>query len=273
MIFDTHCHGYWHGLIDRQAELRDHMRAEGVLRSVQIGTDYESSRQSLSLARAWGPGTWCTAGIHPEGCQDFSESEAPEQVRRLEPLIRQNRDKIVAIGETGLDYFHLTRGREAVQKKTQQAFLRAHAALALDLDLPLVIHTRDAAADTLFLIKECGIRRAVIHCYSEDPSFARELLEWSDEIYFSFSGILTYRKATSVQDTARTLRLDRILVETDAPFLVPQAVRDKYTVNEPAFTRHVMDFLKTLRPEPPEAVEQAVWQNSNRFFATDCTNF
>jgi len=243
-----------------------------VLRSVQIGTDYESSCQSLSLARAWGADTWCTAGIHPEGCQDLSEDEAARQVAQLESLIRQNRDKIVAIGETGLDYFHLTRGRESAQKKSQREFFKAQTDLAVRLDLPLVIHTRDAAPDTLALIKECGIRRAVIHCYSEDPAFARELMQWSDEIYFSFSGILTYRKATSVQDTARTLRLDRVLVETDAPFLVPQAVRDRYTVNEPAFTRHVMDFLKTLRSEPAEIVEQTVWDNSNRFFATDCTD-
>ena len=130
----------------------------------------------------------------------------------------------------------------------------------------LIIHTRDAAEDTLALIKSCGIQRAVIHCFSENHAVARELLAWSGEICISFSGILTYKKSQGVQDAARELKLDRILVETDAPFLVPQGVRDHFSTNEPAFTRHVMEYLKTLRSEPGGAVEQAVWENSNRFY-------
>ena len=152
------------------------------------------------------------------------------------------------------------------QKRTQRVFFAAQAELSLRMNLPLIIHTRDAADDTVALLKEYGIRRAVIHCYSESPAFAERLLDWSDGIYFSFSGILTYARSVPVQETARRLPLSRILVETDAPFLVPQAVRDKFSTNEPAFTRYVMDSLKTLRPEPAEEVEQTVWDNSNRFF-------
>jgi TatD DNase family protein len=266
MIFDTHCHAYWKGLADRQTELRSNMRAEGVLRSVQIGTGWEGSQAALALSREWGADTWCTAGIHPTGCQDLPLDSARELTERFAGLIQANRDKVVGIGETGLDYFHVTRGKEAEQKQTQLVFFCAQAELALQLDLPLIIHTRDAADDTLALIKSCGIRRAVIHCFSENLSFAHELLAWSEEIYISFSGILTYRKAQGVQDTARALRLDRILVETDAPFLVPQPMRDQFSVNEPAFTRHVMEYLKTLRSEPGDAVEQAVWDNSNLFY-------
>jgi TatD DNase family protein len=266
MIFDTHCHGYWRGLSPRRDEVRRNMQSAGVVRSVHIGTDLDRSRDSLALAREWGADTWCTAGIHPTGCQDMAEDSAPMHMTQLEELIQGNRDKVVGIGETGLDYFHTTRGRKESQKKVQQAFFRAHGALALRLDLPLIIHTRDAAADTITWIKESGIQRAVIHCFSENEAFARELMSWSGEIYFSFSGILTYKRSTAVQDAARSLPLDRILVETDAPFLVPQAVRDTVSTNEPAFTRHVMDFLKTLRREPGDVVEQTVWQNSNRFF-------
>ncbi len=196
----------------------------------------------------------------------MNPSSAPALMGQFEELIRANRDKMVAVGETGLDYFHVARGKEAKQKQTQRLFFAAQAQLAVRLDLPLVIHTRDAAADTIILLKEQGIRRAVIHCFSEDPAFARELMDWSDGIYFSFSGILTYKRSLPVQETARILPLDRILVETDAPFLVPQILRDKFSVNEPAFTRHVMDFLKTLRSEPAEIVEQTVWENSNTFF-------
>jgi TatD DNase family protein len=266
MIFDTHCHGYWHGLAHRQVEVCSHMRAAGVLRSVQIGTDLEKSRVSLAIARDWGADTWCTAGIHPTGCQDLSHNSVRELTEQLERLLLENRDKIVGVGETGLDYYHLTRNRKEEQKETQRIFFSAQAALALKLNLPLIIHSRNAAADTTALIKEFGVKRAIIHCFSEDLKFAQDLLTWSDEIYFSFSGILTYRNAPAVQETARRLMLGRILVETDAPFLPPQAVRDTIPVNEPAFTRHIMDFLKTLRSEPGDVVEQTVWENSNGIF-------
>lgn len=269
MIFDTHCHGYWHGLAHRKDEVRKNMQSEGVMRSVQIGTGIEKSRAAVSLAREWGPDTWCAAGLHPTGCQDMNPSTAPELMADLEKLIRENRDKMVAVGETGLDYFHVTRGKEKFQIERQRAFFIAQAELALRLDLPLVIHTRDAANDTIAILKQCGVRRAVIHCFSENLDFAQNLMEWSGDICFSFSGILTYKRSVPVQEAARVLPLNRILVETDAPFLVPQVLRDQFTVNEPAFTRHVMDFLKALRTEPADVVEQTVWENSNRFFGIE----
>jgi TatD DNase family protein len=266
VIFDTHCHGYWHGLKHRQHELLRNMRAEGVFRSIQVGTDLSTSRLALALAQQWEPDAWCSIGIHPTGCQDLPVSEAQETAVQLEELVLANPKRIVAIGETGLDYFHAARRRKVDQIRTQRAFFKAQAELAQRLDLPLVIHTRDATEDVIAQIKEFGITRAVIHCFSEDPAFARRLMEWSDGIYFSFSGILTYPKALSIQEAARHLPLNRILVETDAPFLVPQARKNKDKVNEPAFTRHVMDFLKTLRTEPADLVEQTVWENSNWFF-------
>jgi TatD DNase family protein len=266
MIFDTHCHGYWRGLAHRGAELRENMRAAGVMCSVQVGTDLQTTRESLELARNWGPGTWCAAGFHPTGCQDLPPDSARDYTEQLEQFVLDNRDKVVGIGETGLDYYHMTRGRHEIQKQAQHAFFGAQASLAVRLDLPLIIHTRDAASDTIALIKEFGVKRAVIHCYTETPEFADELLSWSGEIYVSFSGILTYKKAAAVQSTARSIRLDRVLIETDAPFLVPQVVRDQFKTNEPAFVRHVLDSLKTLRTESADVVEQTVWENSNRVF-------
>jgi TatD DNase family protein len=221
---------------------------------------------ALALADRWGADAWCTVGVHPTDCQDLAAASAGDVAGELEALALSRRDKVVGIGETGLDYYHLTRGMEAAQKETQHAFFAAQSKLAQKLDLPLVVHTRDAAEDTVWLIKENGVRRAVIHCFSQDLRFAEELREWSDGIYFSFSGVVTYKNAAAVQDAARNLPLGRILVETDSPFLVPQAVRNETHVNEPAFVRHVCDFLKTLRPESPETVEAAVWDNSHRFF-------
>jgi TatD DNase family protein len=269
MIFDTHCHAYWKGLQNRLADMKVRMDSEGVTRSVQVGTDWETNHKALSLAHKWGEGTWSTAALHPSSCQDMPEDGTSEWTNRLESFIQSNRNKIVAVGETGLDYYHLTKGMEPVQKQAQRAFFIAHANLAVRLDLPLVIHTRDAASDTVSLIKDCNVRRIVIHCFSENRDFAEELLAWSEDVYFSFSGILTYKQALGVQDAARSLRLDRILVETDAPFLVPRAVADRFELNEPACTRYVMDCLKSLRPEPPEVVEQTVWDNSNRFFGIE----
>ncbi len=266
MIFDTHCHAYWKDFEDRHAEILAGMASENVVRSVQIGTDFENNEKALALARSWGENTWSTAAMHPTSSQSCPADMAGEWTDRLERFIRKNRDKVVAVGETGLDYYHLSGRNRSVQIESQKAFFAAHAKLAQKLDLPLVIHTRDAASDTLRLIRKCNIRRAVIHCFSQTIDFARTLSSWSDEIYFSFSGILTYRGAVTVRKAAGLLPLQKILVETDAPFLVPEAAKDRYRLNEPACTRYVLDFLKNLRSEPADVVEKTVWENSNRFY-------
>lgn len=266
MIFDTHCHAYWKDLENIRKDVLLRMASENVLRSVQVGTDWETNQKALSLARNWGSDTWCSVALHPSSSQHRAADTAVNWVVRLEEFIEQNRDKIVAVGETGLDYFHLKKADRAGQMRSQRAFFAAHAALAQKMDLPLIIHTRDAAADTLDLIMECGIRRAVVHCFSEDVAFARALMDWSEEIYFSFSGILTYKNASRAQETARALPLGRIMVETDAPFLVPEAAKSRFRINEPCCTRHVLDFLKKMRTESAEEVEQTIWDNSNRFF-------
>ena len=266
MIIDTHCHAYWNGLENRQDEVRANMSAAGVVGAIQVGADIKSSRLALDTAIRWGSDTWCTVGIHPSDCQDLCSDSHETVVAEIARLRESRIDKVVGIGETGLDYYHLTPGKEVSQKKTQFSFFAAQALLAQRLDLPLVVHTRNAAADTVFIIKENNVRRAVIHCFSEDSSFAEELMKWSDEIYFSFSGILTYKNARAIQEAATHLPLNRILVETDSPFLVPAGARNERSVNEPAFTRHVLDFLKTLRAESPEIVERTVWDNSRSFF-------
>jgi len=266
VIIDTHCHAYWRGLENREDEVRANMSAAGVRCAIQIGADIESSRLALDMSIRWGSDAWCTVGIHPTDCQDLTADSCETAVKELEMLRESRKDKVVGIGETGLDYYHLTPGEEPAQKETQFAFFAAHARLAQRLNLPLVIHTRDAAADTIRIIMKNGVRRAVIHCFSEDPRFAEELMNWSEEIYFSFSGILTYKNARSIHEAAAFLPLNRILVETDSPFIIPAGARGKNGVNEPAFTRYVLDALKTLRTEPPEVVEQTVWENSRAFF-------
>ena len=137
--------------------------------------------------------------------------------------------------------------------------------LACKYDLPLIIHTRDARYDTLEFMREHGIDRCVMHCFSEDISFARELLEFSDEIYFSFSGILTYKNAPKIQEAASKIPLERILIETDSPFLSPQSVRGR--TNEPANTRYILEKLCELRSESREDIEKVIYENSLRFYS------
>ena len=150
------------------------------------------------------------------------------------------------------------------QIENQKYWWLAQWELARKYDLPLVIHTRDARNATLEYMIQNHIDRCVMHCFSEDLDFAQKLLDFSDEIYFSFSGILTYKKSEAIQEVARSISLDRILVETDAPFLSPQAVRG--TVNEPANTRYTLEKLIELRTESPEEIEKQVYENSLRFY-------
>ncbi len=199
-------------------------------------------------------------------------------MQELEILLIHNRNVVVAVGECGFDFHYLDgsdggkirvdldhlsdKAREQIEN--QRYWWKEQWKLAQKYSLPLVIHTRDAREATLEFMKAEWITRAVMHCFSEDWEFARALLDFSDEIYFSFSGILTYKSALAIQEAAQKIPLDRILIETDAPFLAPQPVRG--TVNEPGNTRYVLEKLVELRMESGEEIERQVYENSLRFY-------
>lgn len=185
-------------------------------------------------------------------------------VEELETMLIAYFDWVVAIGEIGFDYYHLDPERAEEQKETQRDLFFAMTKLAIKYELPVIIHTREARVDTLRYIKESGIKKVIIHCFSEDYEFARELMEYSDEIYFSFSGIVTYKKSLAVQEAAKRLPLSKILIETDAPFLSPQIVRG--TVNESANVRHVLAMIQDLRSESADEIERAIYENSLRVY-------
>ncbi len=196
----------------------------------------------------------------------------------FEKRIIEHREYIVAIGETGFDHHYLDGSDNGSQKvdmdhlsekaekqiENQKKWWLAQWELAKRYDLPLVIHTRDARDATAEFMIEHGIDHAVIHCYSENPAFAQRLMDFSDEIYFAFGGILTYKKSEEVQATAQMLPLSRILLETDAPFLAPQPVRGQ--VCEPAYTRYTLEKLVELRTVGREEIERVVYENSLRFY-------
>ncbi len=199
-------------------------------------------------------------------------------LKNFEKMILENPQKIVAIGETGLDFHYIdgtNDGKNCAdltclsdkakwQIENQKFFWLAQWKLASKYNFPLVIHTRDAREATVDFMKKFAINRVVMHCYSEDPTMARELLDFSSEIYFSFSGIVTYKNSLEIQETAKMLPLDRILVETDSPFLSPQPVRG--TVNNPANTRWNLEKICELRNENSEEIEEKIFENSLRFY-------
>ncbi len=307
MIFDTHSHCYWDTLEPRIDEIVSNMEKMGVTKAVQIGCDIESSKKAISLTRRFPWVFYATVWLHPETAQDLSchsdegricpeNFESNEQILRasgwqerkgnnsieeLEKMIIENRDIVVAIGETGFDHHYLDgsdggkvwvdmanlspKAREQIEN--QKHWWLAQWELAKKYDLPLVIHTRDARDATLEFMKKNTINRCVMHCFSEDWEFARELLDFSNEIYFSFSGILTYKNALKIQEAASKISLNRILIETDSPFLSPQAVRG--TINEPANTTYVLDKLVELRREWREEIKKRVYENSLRFYGLD----
>jgi TatD DNase family protein len=260
MIIDTHAHCYWDNIESRIEEVVSNMKVNNVDLAIQIGCDIQTSQKAIDLAKKFPGIFYATVWHHPETAQN----ESVFNILDFEKLIIDNRKYIVAIWETWFDYHYLVPGQESLQKFHQENWWLLQWELAKKYNLPLVIHTRDARDATVEFMITHDINRAVIHCYSEDPEFAERLLSFSSEIYFAFGGILTYKKSDSVQETARMLPLNRILLETDSPFLSPQVVRG--TVNEPANTRFVLDKLCELRSESREEIERTVYENSLRFY-------
>ena len=281
MIFDTHTHSYFEVLATRKEAVQENMLAAGVTHCVQIGCNIPSSRDAIQLARKF-PNSYASVGFHPTDAQNpalikdrsgigenNSYNESYDRIsyeKWLREIIEQNRDIVVALWETGLDFYHMSEdpSERAKELAEQYYWFERFAALWKEYSLPLIIHSRNARQETLDCIKKFNITSAVIHCFSEDSGFARELMEFSNDIYFSFSGILTYKKSLEVQETAKILPLDKILVETDSPFLAPQSVRGE--VNEPAYTRYTLETLCSLRSESKEEVEKRVFENSLRFY-------
>lgn len=263
MLFDTHTHSYFSELADRQDEIVVDMQTHDIRYATQIGCDIPTSIQAIEYANRY-QSYFATIGYHPTEGQDLSGDEIRAWVSELESLLLSHRESIVGIGEIGFDYHYLDPVRGDEQKEAQRILFFAMIELAKRYSLPVVIHTRDASDDTFRYIRESGIRRAVIHCFSEDADFARMCMEYSDEIYFGFSGIVTYPRALQVQEAAKFVPLDRILIETDAPFLSPQAVRG--TTNTPVNVRYVLDAIKNLRDEDDTEIEQMIFENSLRFY-------
>jgi TatD DNase family protein len=248
---DSHCHLSFPELAADIDGVLARMRAAKVHAAVNICTTLDEFDAVHGLAVAQ-PDIWCTVGVHPD-----TQLEREPTVELLLELAQ--RPKIVAIGETGLDYYRLTEPLE-----WQRTRFRTHIRAARALGKPLVIHTRASADDTLRIMREEGAAEAggVMHCFTETAAVARAALDLG--FYISFSGIVTFKNARELQEVATEIPLDRILIETDSPYLAPVPMRGR--VNEPSFVPFVAAKIATLKGLPVEQVAEAATSNTTRLF-------
>jgi TatD DNase family protein len=250
-LVDSHCHIDFPQLGPEVGEVLDRARAAGVAHLLCVSVNLEDFPGILDLARRH-PGVYASCGVHP----NTLDGREPG----VEELVTLGSDPaVVAIGETGLDYY-----RSEGDLDWQRERFRVHIAAARRLSKPLIIHTRAAADDTLSMLQnekasEIG---GVMHCFSESWEVAKQALDLG--FYISFSGIVTFRSADTLRDVARRVPADRLLVETDAPYLAPVPHRGK--TNEPAYVRHVAECVAELRSLDPVALAELSTANFFRLF-------
>jgi TatD DNase family protein len=245
---DTHCHLF---LLEREpSQVLEAARAAGVDRLVCVGVDSETSRRSLELAESL-PGVFATAGLHPNDASrlDHAAGAAIEELLH-DPLV-------IGVGETGLDFYR----RGAPSGEQERAF-RVHIDLSRETDKPLIVHTRDAWPDVLRLLDEGSADNVVLHCFSGDSTIAREC--GARGYYLSFAGNVTYPRNRHLLDAAATTPSDRLLVETDSPFLSPQSRRGRD--NAPEFIGHTLEAIAEARGETFDAVLEATSTNAGAVF-------
>ncbi|NVN12360.1 TatD family hydrolase [Nguyenibacter vanlangensis] len=257
-LIDSHCH-LDHFPDDAIPDLLDRARAAGVEGMVTIGTRLSRAAQQKDLTRFSRPDlrVWCTVGTHPDHVEECTVADAADIVALADD------PRVIGIGESGLDYFH---GAEAV-RPLQQARFRAHIQAARRMNLPLVIHARDADDDVAAILRDevaaGGPFRFLLHCFASGPELARVGLELGG--YVSFSGILTFPRSDALRDVARTIPPDRLLVETDSPYLAPVPHRGRR--NEPAFVADTAGRLAELRDIEPAALAEVTTANFHRLFS------
>lgn len=246
MLVDSHCHLDFPGLAERLPDVLATMQDNGVGLALCIGVNLEDFPQVLALAER-DPRLYATVGVHPE----YTEVEEPS-VERLVELASHPR--VVAIGETGLDYYW-----QKDKPEWQRQRFRNHIEAARRCGKPLVVHTRESAEDTLRLLRESGADAVggVMHCFTENWEIARVALDLG--FYLSFSGIVTFKNAAIVKEVATKCPLDRLLVETDSPYLAPAPYRGK--PNQPAYVRYVAEEIARLRGLSVGDVAQATTDN------------
>jgi TatD DNase family protein len=253
MFVDSHCHLNYKGLVEEQQAVLERARAAGVEMMLNISTRASEWDEVIAVAEREDD-VWASVGIHPH------EADQHPDVQTATLVERAAHERVVGIGESGLDYYYDHSDRER-----QRTSFRAHIAAARETGLPIIVHTRDAEADTARILAEemgRGTYPGVIHCFTASADFARTELELG--LYISISGIVTFKNAKDLQETAKALPAERLLIETDSPFLAPVPHRGRPC--EPAFVADTARFLAALRDEPVEQLAERTSENFRRLF-------
>jgi TatD DNase family protein len=252
-LIDSHCHLNYEGLVERQDEVLENARARGVDGFLNISTRQREWDAIIAVADRHDD-VWASVGVHPH------EADAHPDLGAKALADAASHSRVIAIGECGLDYFYDKSDRAAQRERFE-----AHIDAASQTGLPLVVHTRDAEADTAEIL-ECAVKekgvRGVLHCFTGSAELARKGLDLG--FYVSLSGIVTFKNAQDLQETAKWLPADQMLVETDAPFLAPVPHRGQKC--EPAFVADTAAFVAELRGEELEALAEATTANFFKLF-------
>ena len=254
MFIDSHCHIDFPDLYQRMPEVLENMRAQKVTHALAVSVDVKDWERIRVLIEAH-PHIYGSVGVHPE----YADAYEPSLEELLAMLAHP---KVIATGETGLDYYWTK--NEGNVLDWQRARFRTHISAAKQARKPLIIHTRDSAQDTMRILREenAGEIGGVMHCFTESREVAQQALDLG--FYISFSGIASFKNATVIHDTAKYVPLERILIETDSPYLAPVPYRGKQ--NEPAYVPHVAQAIASLRGIGIEEVAHASTENFKQCF-------
>ena len=272
-IIDTHCHPYLNKDKDDE-EIIENFFMNWWDSMIIVWVDLKSIKKALDLSES-NKNIYVAIGIHPSDVYDFNIEEIIEE---FEELYEKHKDKIVWIWETWLDYYRIYKDIHRLKtslnekerlvnekKRMQEDFFKAQIEFAKKHDLPVIIHNRDASEELFNIIKKTGLKKFVMHCYSEDLEFAEKLIEYSRDCKISFSWIVTFENAVEIRDAAKNIPIEYILAETDSPYLTPSPLRWKEE-NEPLYTKYVIEEIAKIREEDLEYVEDAIYNNSKEFF-------
>ncbi len=254
MLVDSHCHLNYKGLVEQQGDVLHRARESGVTAMLNISTREREWDEVIALAEQE-PDVWASVGVHPH------EADTHTGIDATKLIAKAAHPRVVGIGETGLDYYY-----DHSDRAQQRASFREHIQAARETGLPIIIHTRDAEDDTAQILSEemtTGNYKGVIHCFTASADFARTALDLG--LYISLSGIVTFKNASDLQDVAKWLPADRILVETDAPFLAPVPHRGK--TGEPRFVADTARFVAGLRGEGDAAFAEQTARNFYQLFS------
>jgi TatD DNase family protein len=253
-LIDSHCHLNYEGLVERQEEVLDHAREGGVHGFLNISTRQREWDDVISVAEQH-PDVWASVGVHPH------EADAHPDLGAAALVERTKHARVIGIGECGLDYYYDKSDRQAQRERFQ-----AHIDAARQTGLPLIVHTREAEEDTAEIldaaVKQDGVT-GVLHCFTGSAELARKGLDLG--FFISLSGIVTFKNARDLQETAKWLPSDQMLVETDSPFLAPVPHRGQKC--EPAFVADTAAFVAELRGEDPERLAESTTANFFKLFS------